>query len=185
MYNNYTTLIVSYFQGKWIGGTIQSNHPRYAGEICWEGWIISSLLLSWYLDEKQSFLLISAVVAMVLVLTKLLRMVPMRKQLQLCRMLEEMTTGSKSKHCFCSAEVGGDIRSQTSSTRSACYWSSCCERLHKKKRKGGKLDIKWTGSYKVAKWLGICRGLHHLEDVSDPTKIITITEQLMAISGQG
>ena len=41
----------------------------------------------------------------------------------------------------------------------------------RKKRKGGKLDAKWTGPYKVAKSLG--RGLYRLEDVSDPTKIIS------------
>ena len=41
----------------------------------------------------------------------------------------------------------------------------------RKERKGGKLDTKWTGPYKVAKSLG--RGLYRLEDVSNPTKIIT------------
>ena len=43
--------------------------------------------------------------------------------------------------------------------------------FRRKKRKGGKLDAKWTGPYKVAKSLG--RGLYRLEDVSDPTKIIS------------
>ena len=41
----------------------------------------------------------------------------------------------------------------------------------RKKQKGGKLDTKWTGPYKVAKSLG--RGLYRLEDLADPTKIIT------------
>ena len=41
----------------------------------------------------------------------------------------------------------------------------------RKKRKGGKLDTKWTGPYKVAKALG--RGLYRLEGVKDPIKVIT------------
>ena len=41
----------------------------------------------------------------------------------------------------------------------------------RKKRKGGKLDTKWTGPYKVAKALG--RGLYRLEGVKDPSKVIT------------
>ena len=41
----------------------------------------------------------------------------------------------------------------------------------RKKRKGGKLDSKWTGPYKVTKSLE--RGLYRLEEVKDPSKIIS------------
>ena len=40
----------------------------------------------------------------------------------------------------------------------------------RKKRKGGKLDSKWVGPYKIAKALG--KGLYRLEDANDPSKII-------------
>ena len=40
----------------------------------------------------------------------------------------------------------------------------------RKKRKGGKLDSKWVGPYKIVATLG--RGLFHLQDVSDPDKMI-------------
>ena len=41
----------------------------------------------------------------------------------------------------------------------------------RKKQKGGKLDTKWNGPYTVAKALG--RGLYRLEDIKDPSKVIT------------
>lgn len=40
----------------------------------------------------------------------------------------------------------------------------------RKKRKGGKLDSKWVGPYKIAKVLG--KGLYRLEDVYDPSNVI-------------
>ena len=40
----------------------------------------------------------------------------------------------------------------------------------RKKRKGGKLDSKWVGPYKIAKALG--KGLYRLEDVSNPSNVI-------------
>ena len=41
----------------------------------------------------------------------------------------------------------------------------------RKKRKGGKLDMKWTGTYTITKSLG--RGLYRLEEVEDPSKAIS------------
>ena len=41
----------------------------------------------------------------------------------------------------------------------------------RKKRKGGKLDAKWVGPYKIAKSLG--KGLYRLECVNESTKVIS------------
>lgn len=41
----------------------------------------------------------------------------------------------------------------------------------RKKRKGGKLDSKWVGPYKILATLG--RGLYRLQQVCDPAKIVT------------
>ena len=41
----------------------------------------------------------------------------------------------------------------------------------RKKRKGGKLDTKWTGPYTITKVLG--RGLYSLEEVKDPSRVIS------------
>ena len=41
----------------------------------------------------------------------------------------------------------------------------------RRKRKGGKMDEKWVGPYRIVSVLG--RGLYRLVEVSDPTKIIT------------
>jgi hypothetical protein len=40
----------------------------------------------------------------------------------------------------------------------------------RKKRKGGKLDSKWVGPYKIVATLG--RGLYRLQEVCDSTKIV-------------
>lgn len=40
-----------------------------------------------------------------------------------------------------------------------------------KKRKGGKLDSKWVGPYKIIR--NLKRGLYKLEDMQDPSKIVS------------
>ena len=42
--------------------------------------------------------------------------------------------------------------------------------FRRKKRKGGKLDEKWVGPYRIIRAHG--RGLYRLENVADPTKVI-------------
>ena len=41
----------------------------------------------------------------------------------------------------------------------------------RKKRKGGKLDSRWVGPYKISCSLG--RGLYKLEDIKDTTKVVS------------
>lgn len=41
----------------------------------------------------------------------------------------------------------------------------------RKKRKGGKLDPKWVGPYRIIRKLG--RGLYRLRELSDPTKVVS------------
>ena len=41
----------------------------------------------------------------------------------------------------------------------------------RRKRKGGKLDVKWVGPYRITGILG--RGLYCLEEVADATKVIS------------